>query len=83
MVPVLVGMQVPPNYGRKYSDDFAAIFASVARQEGVALVPFMLKGVADAPNAEALFQADRIHPRGEAHPAILANIWQGLAPLLR
>jgi acyl-CoA thioesterase-1 len=80
---LLVGMQVPPNYGRKYGDDFAALFASVARQEGVALVPFMLKGVADAPNAEAMFQPDRIHPRGEAHPAILANIWQGLAPLLR
>jgi acyl-CoA thioesterase-1 len=80
---LLVGMQVPPNYGRKYSDDFAAIFAAVARQEGVALVPFMLKGVADAPNADALFQSDRIHPRSEAHPAILANIWQGLAPLLR
>jgi acyl-CoA thioesterase-1 len=80
---LLVGMQVPPNYGRKYSDDFAALFASVARQEDVALVPFMLKGVADAPNAEALFQPDRIHPRGEAHPAILANIWPVLAPLLR
>jgi len=80
---LLVGMQVPPNYGRKYSDDFAALFATVAKQEGVALVPFMLKGVADAPNAEALFQPDRIHPRGEAHPAILANIWPVLAPLLR
>jgi acyl-CoA thioesterase-1 len=80
---LLVGMQVPPNYGRKYSDDFAALFATVARQEGVALVPFMLKGVADGPNAEAMFQADRIHPRGEAHPAILANIWPVLAPLLR
>jgi acyl-CoA thioesterase-1 len=80
---LLVGMQVPPNYGRKYSDDFAALFVSVARQERVALVPFMLKGVADAPNADAMFQPDRIHPRGEAHPAILANIWQGLAPLLR
>jgi acyl-CoA thioesterase-1 len=80
---LLVGMQVPPNYGRKYSDDFAALFASVAKQEGAALVPFMLKGVADGPNAEAMFQSDRIHPRGEAHPTILANIWPVLAPQLR
>ena len=80
---LIVGMQVPPNYGRKYSDDFAALFASVAKQEGAALVPFMLKGVADVPNAESLFQPDRIHPRGEAHPTILANIWPVLAPMLR
>ena len=80
---LLVGMQVPPNYGRKYSDDFAALFATVAKQEGAALVPFMLKGVADRPDAEAMFQPDRIHPRSEAHPAILANIWPVLAPLLR
>jgi acyl-CoA thioesterase-1 len=80
---LLVGMQVPPNYGRKYSDDFAALFATVARQEGAALVPFMLKGVADAPNADTLFQPDRIHPRSEAHPAILANIWPVLAPMLK
>ncbi len=80
---LLVGMQVPPNYGRKYSDDFAALFVAVAKQEGAALVPFMLKGVADVPNAESLFQADRIHPREQAHPTILANIWPVLAPMLR
>jgi len=80
---LLVGMQIPPNYGRRYSDDFAALFAHVAKREGAALVPFMLKGVADVPNAESLFQPDRIHPRGEAHPTILANIWPALASLLR
>ena len=80
---LLVGMQVPPNYGRRYSEDFAALFGSVSKSEGTALVPFLLKGVADVPNAEALFQADRIHPKAQAHPTMLANVWTGLKPLLR
>lgn len=80
---LLVGMQVPPNYGRRYSDEFANLFAAVARAEKAALVPFLLKGVADAPNAAALFQADRIHPQEQAHPIMLANVWAGLQPLLR
>ncbi len=79
---LVVGMQVPPNYGRKYSDDFAALFADVARGADAALVPFLLKGVADVPGAEVLFQADRIHPRAEAHPTILGNVWPVLRPLL-
>ena len=80
---LVVGMQVPPNYGRKYSDDFAALFADVARGAKAALVPFLLKGVADAPDAETLFQADRIHPRAEAHPTMLGNVWSALRPLLK
>jgi acyl-CoA thioesterase-1 len=80
---LVVGMQVPPNYGRQYSDDFSALFASVAKAEETGLVPFLLKGVADAPNAEAMFQPDRIHPREQAHPIMLANVWEGLKPLLR
>ena len=80
---LLVGMQVPPNYGRKYSDDFAAIYANVARAERTALVPFMLKGVADIANSASMFQPDRIHPVAAAHPIILANIWPVLEPLLR
>lgn len=79
---VLVGMQLPPNYGRRYTEDFAALYAHVARADGAALVPFMFKGVADAPNAEAMFQPDRIHPKAEAHPIILNNIWPVLRPLL-
>jgi len=80
---LVVGMQVPPNYGRQYGDDFAALFANVAKAEDAALVPFLLKGVADVPNFEALFQADRIHPKEQAHPTMLANVWVGLKPLLR
>lgn len=80
---VIVGMQMPPNYGRKYGEDFAAMFAKVARQEGAALVPFLLAGVADVNDAEAMFQPDRIHPLAKAHPRMLDNVWAGLQPLLR
>ncbi|HUP09992.1 MAG TPA: arylesterase [Caldimonas sp.] len=80
---VLVGMQIPPNYGRRYAEQFAAMYADAARETGSALVPFMLKGVADAPDAERLFQPDRIHPLAAAHPTILANIWPVLEPTLR
>lgn len=76
---LLVGMQVPPNYGRRYADDFAALFDEVARAQGAALVPFLLKGVADSPEAESLFQSDRIHPNAQAHPIMLDNVW----PVLR
>ncbi len=79
---VLVGMQVPPNYGRRYADDFAALFGRVAREEGAALVPFLLKGVADVAGADKLFQPDRIHPNAQAHPIILDNVWAVLKPLL-
>jgi acyl-CoA thioesterase-1 len=79
---LLVGMQVPPNYGRKYGEDFAALFATVATSEGTALVPFLLRGVADGPDATALFQADRIHPTEAAHPLMLDNVWPVLKPLL-
>jgi acyl-CoA thioesterase-1 len=80
---LLLGMQVPPNYGRAYSDDFAALFASVAKDQGAALVPFLLKSVADVANAAELFQPDRIHPRESAQPLMLANVWPALKPLLK
>jgi acyl-CoA thioesterase I len=80
---LVLGMQVPPNYGRKYGDDFFALFPAVARAGGASLVPFLLEGVANAPNAEAMFQPDRIHPVAAAHPVMLGNVWPVLAPLLR
>ena len=79
---VLVGMQMPPNYGRAYAEQFERLYAEVAKAEGAALVPFLLAGVADAPNADALFQPDRIHPTAAAHPRMLDNVWRVLAPLL-
>ena len=80
---MVVGMQVPPNYGARYGQDFAALFASVAKAEGAALVPFLLAGVADGPQADQLFQPDRIHPRAEAHPKMLANVWPVMKAWLR
>jgi acyl-CoA thioesterase I len=80
---LIAGMAVPPNYGRKYSEDFIAMFAGVAKAEGAALVPFLLAGVADVPNADEWFQPDRIHPTAMAHPRMLANVWPVLLPLLR
>jgi acyl-CoA thioesterase-1 len=80
---MVVGMQVPPNYGARYGQDFAALFASVAKAEGAALVPFLLAGVADSAQADQLFQPDRIHPRAEAHPKMLANVWVVMKAWLR
>ena len=80
---LIAGMAVPPNYGRKYGQDFIAMFATVAKAEGAALVPFLLAGVADMPNVDEWFQPDRIHPKAQAHPRLLANVWPVLLPLLR
>ena len=79
---LLLGMQVPPNYGADYGQQFAATFANVAKSRKTALVPFLLKGVADIADAEKLFQNDRIHPKAEAHPIMLANVWPELRKLL-
>ena len=79
---VLVGMQVPPNYGAAYALDFTRLFARISKQQQTALVPFLLAGVADDKDPTALFQADRIHPKAEAHPRILANVWVVLKKML-
>jgi acyl-CoA thioesterase-1 len=68
---LLVGMQVPPNYGTDYGRRFAALFGTVAQ------------GVADGPDPTRLFQPDRIHPRAEAHPRMLDNVWPELRKLLK
>ncbi len=80
---LITGVAVPPNYGRSYGEAFTTLFGTVARAEGTALVPFLLAGVADGPDADAMFQADRIHPRAEAQPRMLGNVWPVLRPLLR
>lgn len=80
---LLVGMQVPPNYGTDYTQRFSAVFAKVARQYKTGLVPFLLQGVADVADARSLFQADGIHPRAEAHPKMLDNVWPELKKILK
>jgi len=79
---LLLGMQVPPNYGARYGRDFAALFTQVATSQKTALLPFLLKGVADRADAEDWFQPDRIHPKARAHPVMLDNVWPVLQPLL-
>lgn len=80
---LLLGMQVPPNYGQDYAKQFSNAFSQVARDQRVALVPFLLKGVADGPDAATLFQADRIHPLAQAHPIILNTLWPTVKKLLK
>ena len=80
---LLAGMQMPPNYGADFGRRFFALYPKVAKAQQAALVPFLLKGVADGDNARALFQPDRIHPTAEAHPIILDNVWPELRRLLK
>jgi acyl-CoA thioesterase-1 len=76
---LLVGIRVPPNYGRDYAERFFAIFGEIARESRVALAPFLLDGFADD---MSLFQADRIHPNEKAQARMLDNVWPHLRPLL-
>jgi acyl-CoA thioesterase-1 len=77
---LLVGMRMPPNYGRAYTEQFFNMYTKLSTKYKAPLVPFMLEGVADQPK---LFQADRLHPNAEAHPIILANIWPKFKPLVK
>ena len=79
---LLVGMQVPPNYGSDYGNRFAGLFEKVAKANKAAFVPFLLKGVADGADPLKLFQRDRIHPVEEAHPLMLDNVWPELKKLV-
>ena len=77
--PLLVGMQLPPNYGTAYTRKFQGLFEEVAREQRVPLVPFMLAGFGDK---REYFQSDGIHPTIEAQQMILDNIWPVLRPML-
>ncbi|ALV05865.1 acyl-CoA thioesterase-1 [Roseateles depolymerans] len=79
---LLVGMQIPPNMGPSYTREFEAGFKTVAQEEKVPLVPFLLAGVADRSDAADWFQPDRIHPLAKAHPVMLENVWKQLRPML-
>lgn len=79
---LLAGMEVPPNYGARYTQDFREVFKTVAEKQKTALVPFLLAGVADHADALNLFQADRIHPNEAAQPTMAANVWPVLQKLL-
>ena len=76
---VLLGMRIPPNLGKRYSELFEAAFPALAKARGLAYVPFLLEGVGgDA----ALMQADGLHPNAQAQPLLLRLVWEKLEPLL-
>ncbi len=76
---LLLGMQMPPNYGKAYADDFARSFAQVARETDSALVPFFLEDIGERLE---YFQPDRIHPNESAQPLMLERVWPVLERLL-
>jgi acyl-CoA thioesterase-1 len=78
-VPLLVGMQIPPNYGQRYTRMFADLFPTLSDRYGVPLVPFFLEGIY---NRDGLMQGDGIHPTEQAQPLLLDNIWPRLKPLV-
>lgn len=77
---LLIGMQLPPNYGPDYTGKFRAIYRDLARNNDLPLVPFLLDGVALNPK---LMQPDGLHPRAAAQPRLLENVWPYLEPLLK
>lgn len=77
---LLIGMQMPPNYGPQYTQKFRTVFSELAASSKATLVPFLLEGFADN---RALFQADMIHPTAAAQPVILENVWPALSRLLK
>jgi acyl-CoA thioesterase-1 len=79
---LLLGMEMPPNYGTQYREAFKRVYTQVAKTQSVALVPFFLTGVADAKDPLVLFQSDRIHPNEQAQPIMMRNVWPALRRLL-
>lgn len=76
---LLLGMQIPPNYGPQYTQQFGSSYGTVARDKNLPLVPFLLNGIALNPQ---LMQADGIHPNELGQPKLLDNVWPTLKPLL-
>lgn len=76
---VLLGMRIPPNYGKRFNDLFEAVFPALAKQYGMAYVPFLLEGVGG--NAE-LMQPDGLHPNAKAQLVLMGLVWEKLEPLL-
>ncbi len=77
---LLVGIQIPPNYGPRYTEEFAHVFEGVANQYHLPLVPFLLAGVALDPTR---MQEDGMHPNAQGEPPVLDTVWRYLKPLLK
>jgi acyl-CoA thioesterase-1 len=76
---LLLGMKIPPNYGRRYTELFESVYPKLAAQHGVPLVPFFLEGVGGQAH---LMQTDGIHPNGEAQAVLLRLVWEKLEGML-
>lgn len=76
---VLLGMRIPPNYGKRFNDMFEAVFPALAKEVGAAYVPFLMEGVGG--NAQ-LLQPDGLHPNLQAQPILMRLVWEKLEPLL-
>ncbi|WP_312723281.1 arylesterase [Stutzerimonas nitrititolerans] len=76
---LILGMLMPPNLGKRYTEAFAKVFPEVASEHNVPLVPFLLEGVAGVPS---MMQSDQVHPTAEAQSKLLDNVWSALNPLL-
>jgi acyl-CoA thioesterase-1 len=77
---LLIGMRMPPNLGKAYTEGFAANFTGLAREYDIALLPFLLEPIA---RDRALFQADNLHPVAEAQPKLRDHVWTALEPMLK
>ena len=76
---VLAGMKILPNYGPRYTNDFAKVYVDLAKKNNISFVPFILEGIGGIP---AMMQADGIHPNEQAQPVIVNNVWPYLNEIL-
>jgi acyl-CoA thioesterase-1 len=74
---LVFGIQIPPNYGQDYTNQFKAIFSKLAKQESVELLPFFMQGLV---SQKDLFQADNIHPNEKAQAILFKNVWSAMTP---
>lgn len=76
---LMLGMRLPPSYGKRYVEAFEAVFPRVAEAQKVELMPFFLESIA---LRDELFQDDRLHPTAQAQPILLDEVWRFLEPML-
>ena len=76
---LLTGIQIPPNYGPRYTEPFFSLYTEISEEDSLALVPFLIDGIPQQPE---LMQNDGIHPKAEAQIMILDNVWPYLEPML-
>lgn len=76
---LLLGMRIPPNYGKRYNDLFEGVYPALAKQHDATLVPFLMQGVG---GQNHLMQPDGLHPNGDAQPVLFQRVWERLELML-